>query len=423
VKALVIRVRERLRTSLALWPGVCAALAFTLAKLVVLLDRDVSGLDGAWFLYGGGPESARELLSTVASSILTFTALVFSITIVALQLASSQFSPRVLNTFLEDRQTKAAMALFVGTFVFALAVLQEVRGTNGGGGFVPGISVYVAFVLVLASVGVFIHFIHHMAHSVRAVSIVKRVGDATRASIDRMYPEGLLEGAGAPPLAPAGPPAALVRHQGRCGVLASVDEAELMKRAEQLGGVIALVPRPGEFVPNGAPLFRVWSAQADVDAAGLRDAALIQHERTVHQDPAAGFRQLVDVAERALSPGVNDPSTAVLVLDELHDLLRSLARRHLPSPQRLDSRGALRLVLPAPGWEDYVHLALDEIRRYGGGSLQVARRLRALLDDVASVAGPSRLAALDEQRRLLDEATRREMPSRAERSIALRPSA
>lgn len=414
MRAALTRVREQLRSSLWLWPGVSAAAAFGAAKGLVRVDRAIA-LEGAWFLYGGGPESARELLSTVASSILTFTALVFSITIVALQLASTQFSPRVLGTFLEDRATKAAMAQFVGTFVFSMAVLQEVRGTASGGAFVPGLSVYVAFGLVLVSVGMFIHFIHHTAHSVRAVAILKRVGDATRESLERMYPEGARERARWPEGPPEGAPAAQVHHEGRGGVVIAVDEEALMREAEALGGVIALVPRPGDFVPAGAPLLQVWTARADVDEGRLRDAVLIGLQRNVHQDAAFGFRQLVDVADRALSPGMNDASTAVLALDQLHDLLRTLARRHMPPALRVDDRGAARLVVPGPTWDDYVSLALDEIRLYGAGAPQVARRLRALLDDVARVASAERRPALEAQRRLLDEAVRRALSPAAGR--------
>ncbi len=412
-----MRMREQLRDNLWLWPGISVAIAFAAAKALVEVDRALVSLEGAWFLYGGGPESARELLSTVASSILTFTALVFSITIVALQLASTQFSPRVLTTFLEDRATKLAMAVFVGTFVFSLGVLQEVRST--GDGFVPGLSVYVAFALVLASVGMFIHFIHHIAHAVRAVTIVKRVADATREAVERLYPDRIGEAAEAAVSAPSGPPTLMVHHHGPGGVLAAVDEEELLRHAARLEGVVALVPQPGEFVPGGAPLFRVWTSSAELDEARLRETVALGAQRTVHQDAAFGFRQLVDVAERALSPGINDPSTAVLVLDRLHDLLRTLALRQFPSPLRVDGHGKLRLVLPRPGWDDYVHLALDEIRQYGAGSLQVVRRLRSLIDDVARVCPLERLPPLEAQRRLLDLAARRQMPSRSERELAL----
>jgi uncharacterized membrane protein len=396
------KLHRRLRARLWFWPGIVAVTAFVTARALVGLDRREGWKRDTWYLFGGSAQSARELLSTVSSAMITFTGLVFSITILVLQLASAQFSPRVLRTFLEDRRTQTAMAAFVGTFVYTLAVLPLVRSADDrGGGFVPGLALFVAFVLVLVSVAVFIGYIDHMAHSIRAISLVQKVGRETRAAIEHMYPERLTDEHRDDISEPTSTPHTAF-HDGRAGVLAAVDEDALLAAACRAHAVVALVPAPGEFVPSGAPLFRYWGGD-DALADAVRAAVSIEDERTPQQDPAFGFRQLVDVAERALSPGVNDPSTAVQVLDELHDLLRQLATRQFPSSLAVDPAGALRLVLPRPSWDDYVRLALDEITHYGAGSLQVMVRIRSLVADCLSIAPASRRAALEAQFVLLDE--------------------
>lgn len=416
----VTKLLEWLRTRLWLAPAVTAVLAFAGEKALVAFDRSIDPQREAWFLFAGAAESARELLSTIASSMMTFIGLVFSITILVLQLASSQFSPRVLRTFLGDRGTQLAMGSFVGTFVFSMALLPDVRSPSElGPAFVPALSIYVAFALVLFSVGVFIHYIDHMAQAIRVTTIIKRVAAETHRVIRRMDPGGALEGSAEPVTPPGGPPSLIVHHEDRGGVLCGVDEDALMKLARETSTVVALVPMPGEFVPNGAPLVRIWGPTSGLDRGALRAALSLGDERTPYQDPAFGFRQLVDIAERALSPGINDPSTAVQALDEIHDLLRALALRQLPSQQRVDPEGALRLILPQPSWPAFVGLALDEIRHYGAGSIQVARRIRVLIEDCLSVAPPERRPCLEEQRRLLDEATRRELPP-ADRALTRR---
>lgn len=413
----VTKLLEWLRTRLWLAPAVTAVLAFAGEKALVAVDRSIDPRREAWFLFAGAAQSARELLSTIASSMMTFIGLVFSITILVLQLASSQFSPRVLRTFLGDRGTQLAMGSFVGTFVFSMALLPEVRSENElGPAFVPALSIYVAFALVLFSVGVFIHYIDHMAQAIRVITIMKRVAGETHRAIRQMYPEGALEGAAEPVATPGGPPSLVVTHEDCGAVLCAVHEDALMKLACETSTVVAVVPMPGEFVPHGAPLFRIWGPASALDRDALRAALSLGDERTPYQDPAFGFRQLVDIGERALSPGINDPSTAVQALDEIHDLLRALALRQLPSQQRVGPDGALRLILPRPSWEAFVGLALDEIRHYGAGSIQVARRMRVLIDDCLSVAPPERRPCLEEQRRLLDEATRRELPA-ADRAL------
>jgi uncharacterized membrane protein len=415
------QLRENVRTSLWVVPGLAAAGAVLLAKTLPTLESHVAHRGSAWYLFPGQAESARVLLSTIASSMMTFTGLVFSITILVLQLASSQFSPRVLRTFLGDRSTRRAMACFIGTFVYAMALLPEVRGADATGGErVPAFSVFFAFVLVLLSVAVFIQYIHGMAHSIRAVHVLHRVADEAFASLDQLYPEHAASEPQATLSPPNEPPGQVISNDVTGGVLAAVDDRALLALAIEADVVIELVPSLGDFVVRGGALVRVWGA-SHLDARRVREHIAIAEERTPQQDPAFAFRQLVDVAERALSPGINDPTTAVQAIDRIHDLLTTLAPRRFPSPARVDAAGRLRLFLPRPDWDALVHLAFDEIRQYGAGSIQVVRRLRAALDDLRAICAPERCAVLDLEQGELDLAVRA-FASASDRARAREPS-
>jgi uncharacterized membrane protein len=411
-----------MRTSLWIVPGGAAAMAVLLAKALPWAEAILPHGGSAWYLFPGQADSARELLSTIASSMMTFTGLVFSITILVLQLASSQFSPRVLRTFLADRSTRRAMASFIGTFVYAMALLPEVRGADARGGErVPAFSVFFAFVLVLVSVGIFIQYIHGMAHSIRAVHVVHRVASEASASLDTLYPEDTEVDPEIMLDLPSREPDQLVSNGRTAGVLTAVDERALLTAAVDADVVIEVVPSLGDFVVRGGPLLRIWGA-ARLDAKRLREHLAIGEERTPQQDPAFAFRQLVDVAERALSPGINDPTTAVQAIDRIHDLLTALAPRRFPATSRIDSAGRLRLSLPRPDWDDLVHLAFDEIRQYGAGSIQVVRRLRSAIDDLRAICPQHRRAVLDLEARELDGAAFA-FTSLTDRARAAEPSA
>jgi uncharacterized membrane protein len=417
------KLRDYLASSLWVVPFTAAAVAVGAAKMLTRIDREIPPDRDAWYLFGGQADSARELLSTIASSLMSFTAIVFSITILVLQLASSQFSPRVLRTFLEDRFTRFSLGVFIGSFVYALALLPEVRGAAPGHEeFVPALAIFIAFLVVLVAVGVFVGYIHHIAHSLRAVHIIRRIADGTRDTIEDMFPEAVASDPEPVDVSPSQPGAEVNAGSREAGVLASVDDEGLLALAIRFDVRIDLLPMMGDFIPRGAPLLRISGERAgELDVSGLLSCIDITEERTPWQDPGFGFRQLVDIAERALSPAINDPTTAVQALDQLHDLLRTMVGRGFPAEKRLDSSGRVRLVVPHPGWEAYVHLALDEIRQYGCGSLQVMRRMRAVLDDLLSVAPPIRRAALEQQRALLDDAPKRGFSNPKERALAEHP--
>lgn len=388
---------EALRARLWLIPAAFAAAAAFLAWLLVTVDRSIAPDVEGPFLFGGGPESARSILSTIAAAMLTFTGLVFSVTMLVLQLASNQLSPRVTRTFLRDRKNQAVLGIFVATFLYALLVLREVRSTPDAE-FVPSIATWVAFALLIASVGAFIFYIDHMAHAMRVSSVIASVADETRAALERTYPEPV--GSAPPPDLPVPKVTAIVPAGDRPGTVQGVDLDRLAEIAREADAVIELAVVPGDAVPGGATVARIRGG-GSVDPAAVRGAVVIGDERTMDQDPLFGVRQLVDIAARALSPGVNDPTTAKLVIDRLHDLLRLLARRAIPPDQRVDERGALRLLVPGPDWAAYVALACEEIRIFGGSTPQIRQGLATMLDDLAEVAPEERRDAVRRQREAL----------------------
>jgi uncharacterized membrane protein len=365
-------------------PLACAAAAVGAGLALTELDDRLDTTLTLPFLFAGGPEGARAVLSAIITSMISFTGLVFSITIVVLQLSSSQFSPRILRTFLEDRRNQAALGVFVATFVYALVVLRGVRGTAETAPFVPQVAVTVAFGFVLASVVVFLLYIHHIAQSIRVATILSRIGDETRDALENLHPRERPQPPA--PLAATGPGRIVTATRG--GVVRFVDGEALAVLAGRTGSGVRLLRQAGEFVPTGGPLARVTGEDPPPDD-DVRSAVVLGDERSIEQDLGFGFRQLVDIAERALSPGINDPTTALQAVDQLHDLLRRLATRpvHAGRQYRTDE-GRVAVDVPGPGFADYLALSVDEIAHWGADVPRVARRLRELLRDLAAAARP-----------------------------------
>jgi len=406
---------ERIREHIWIIPMTCAVVAAIAAELMVIVDQEAIDATDAFFLFGGGPESARETLSTIASAMLTFTGLVFTITMLVLQLASNQLSPRVIRTFLRDRTNQVVLGIFVATFVHALVVLRSVRGDEE---FVPALAVMWGYGLLLVAVAAFIYYIDHMAHAIRASTVIASVGDETRSSLDRLFPEEVGDEPEVEPPIAMGPPLRTVGASDRSGVLVSIDEDGLMRLAVEHDGVLEVVPRVGDFVAAGSPLIRIHAERLPFLDEKLQKTVATDRERSMEQDTPFGIRQLVDMAERALSPSLNDPTTAVQAIDQMHDILRRLATKRFPSRVRLDDEGRPRLLLRRPDWPDYVHLALDEVRQYGATSLQVMRRLRAMLEDLMEAAPEERRGPLRVQLDLLDASVARSFPDEHDREVA-----
>lgn len=397
------RVYEYVRNSLWIVPFLFVVVAVTMGITFPWIDQHTTGTIGIVF----GSDAARGVLGAIAGGMITFTGFVFSILLLAVQFGSSQFSPRMLRRFLRDPTTKAALGTFMATFIYALAVLRVV-GTGTNKTFVPSNSVSVAVLLLLVSMLMFLRLMSKTTQGLRVAAVLRDLGRDARRVVDRFYPEPAVAGEGDQAQSPEPDGSARsVTYHGRPGVVQSAHVASLVKHARGAGAVIELVPRVGDFIAEGATLFRVRPGLSEIDDEWLRSTVATGDERTIGQDPAFAFRLLADISAKALSPGVNDPTTSVQALDQIEVLLRQIAgRRLLPGTAR-DSGGTVRLWYQAPSWEDYLSLALDETRLYGEGSVQVMRRLRALLADLRAAVPEFRRPAIDAELALLDSAADR----------------
>jgi len=379
----LVAVLDDLRESLWVIPAVALTVALLAAQTLPHIEAKLPA--PPWFETNAA--SARSLLGAIATATLTLTGLVFSITMLVLQLTSSQHSPRVMRRFLRDRTNQVVLALFISTFAYALLALRNIEE-----GEVASFSVWLGFVMAMASVGAFVHYIDHMAQSIRVSTIIQSIGDETRAAIERLFPDADDGSENTP--APLDAGGCRVSWQGRPGVVIDVDIEHVAMIARRAGVLVAVAPIVGDFLPKGAPAFEVSSQLEADDERELQQVILVGAERTMRQDAGFGLRQLVDVAGRALSPGVNDPATAVQALDQVHDILRVLVRRKVAAEVRRANDGRLTAILRRPSWEDFLALGIDEIRITGVGSIQIHRRLVAILDDLLDRAPESRRASI-----------------------------
>ncbi len=341
----------------------------------------------------GGPDAAIQILSTVAASMVSLAALVLTITMVVVQLAMGQFSPRIVQRILQDKPSQFAIGVFVATFAHSILALREVQ--TDGEGVVPGLAVAVAFVLVVVSIMVLVWYVNHIGRALRVSALIELVGHDTRKLLDKHY--AAVDGAWEPNGAVIPTP--------RSGVITQIGHEALVGLAKASDCVLTLRPALGEFVPAGATLFEISGSAERLDVSAAIASIELGLERTLDQDMAYGLRLLVDIAERSLSDGAFlDPTTAVQAIDRLHDCLRQLAPRPFPDGRYRDDEGDVRLVTQVMSWEDYVHLAFDEIRLAGAASPQVARRLHAALEDLLTVAPRERQKAVQEQLELLQSA-------------------
>lgn len=364
-----------------------AVLALVLIELSAAVDREA--LRQFPRVFGAGAESSRSMLSTIAGAMMTVAGVTFSITVVAVTQASSQYTPRILRNFMRDRPSQIALGTLTGVFVYCLIVLRTVRGDEEIR-FIPALAVLGAFVLAVVAIGVLVFFIHHIAGALQASGILDRVRRETTAAVERLFPEEV----GAEPASTSDAAAALLARvpadatwgvvpARRTGYIAHVDADGLLAFAAARDTVVRMERGIGEYVVAGTPLCAVLGRRpGDEDTASLNALYTVGVYRTVDQDPAFGVRQIVDVAVKALSPGVNDTTTAVTCVDSLGAVLVHLANRRIENRLRM-SHGELRVVARGPTFESLVSAALDEIRRNAAGNVSVLARLLSTLETVA----------------------------------------
>jgi uncharacterized membrane protein len=357
--------------------------------------------------------SVSVVLSSLASAVFTLIVFVASAFLITMQLASAQLTPRIIGLLFRDPVLKAALTLFVFTFTFTLSTLLRIDDQA------HALTSTVAAWSCVASLAVFLLVIDHVGRALRPSGTVRRVAHAARAVILEVYPRALAEGGEDQTVALPGT-AAPVRTVAsmRDGVVQAIDIRGLLRLAQAADALVELVPQVGDFVTEGGPLFRVHGGGASLDDASLRSSVALGQERTHEQDPAFSLRIIVDIACKALSPAVNDPTTAVAAIDYAHQLLGELGRRRLDGSHVLDAAGRPRLLYRTPRWPDYVRLAVTEIRLFGGESIQVARRLRAMIEGLLASLPAERAAPLREELKLLCRTTARGFDEPEDRALA-----
>ena len=395
-------------------PAVYVLLALVASVVFAQWDEN-SPLDSPLEL---SSSSVSTALAALGSGMLAFTGFVTSVVLLIIQFGSTQFSQRFLRWFRDDRTLKHAMGTFVATFLFALtATALTGRGESD---IVPYRTMMLALTLAVASVAWFLALVSHTMDNLRVAHVTQRVDAQARQAFDAVYPAGHSQvRAGLEAVAAIGSSAPIqeLRYNRVGAVLVSIDRRGLVQEAVVRDAVIELSAAVGDHVPTGGVVLRVYGREP-ITERRLHNMLSFGDERTIEDDPAFALRMLVDVAIKALSPAVNDPTTAVQSLHRIEDVLRYASAKRLAAGVVTGPQDEARLVYPTPSWDDLVALSLDEIRAFGAGQYQIARRLRALLDDLVADLPEERRPALIRQRQLLDEAVERLVPA-AQRDDAL----
>jgi uncharacterized membrane protein len=391
-----IKIRNfwyRLQESFWFLPVVMAGAAVLLSFVTIAIDKMFLYREDAqhWWIYSGGPDGARTVLSVIAGSMITVAGVVFSITIVVLSLASSQFGPRLIRNFMNVRANQMVLGTFVATFIYGVLVLRTVNAILEAR-FVPGLSVTIAVVMSLLSLGVLIYFIHNVSESIQAQNIIARVCRDLDKALDRIFPEkmGREDLSNGPIKRDYVIPKACDRDvcqvtADSSGYLQALDNEALMRIAVEENLLIHLGYRPGNFITRGSVLVTVWPGERVDEGLSEKINAvfILGPERTLEQDVEFAISQLVEIAVRALSPGINDPITANTCIDWLGVSLSQLANRKMPSSHRFDQEGRLRVICKPFEFEGIVDAAFNMIRQ---NSQSVATVSIHLLETIATIA-------------------------------------
>ncbi|CAN5557702.1 DUF2254 domain-containing protein [soil metagenome] len=400
MRAQFLKYWERVRSSFWFVPSLMAAGAAVLAFSTVGLDRSVTDkwlTEQSW-AYAGGAEGASAVLAAIAGSMITIAGVVFSLTLVALSLASSQFGPRLLRNFMRDTANQVVLGVFVSTFLYCLLVLRTIRRAEESL-FVPHLSVTLGVLFALCSIGFLIYFIHHVSVSIQADEIIAHVGDELSHGIERLFPQEIGQPASKSTAAASEStmPEAFDREArpvtaNEDGYLQIIDSEALLSLAKKEDAIFRLSRRPGHYVVRGASLLMVWPGERVTDEliSRIRSTFVLGNQRTPEQDVEFPVHQLVEIAVRALSPGINDPFTAMTCIDRLSSALSQLAKRKMPEASRTDEEGRLRVVAPAISFAGVTDAAFNQIRQYSRSSAAVTIRL---LEAIETIAGATTRSA------------------------------
>ena len=390
------RIRHYVRNSIWILPVVAMAAAGILIRFLHWFDVEM-GWQARY-----DPDTMRTVLATLAGAMFTFIVFVCSSLLLVVQLASAQLSPRIIGVLFRQRVTKLTLAMFVFTFSFSISALLRI------GDSVPLLTVEVAAYSSAAGLGLFLYLIDCVSKMLRPSGALQSVASQAHQVIDSVYPRRLDESPGKPAelvMALFDSPTQTV-VSSNAGVVLAFDVRGLVALAARHDCVIELAPQVGDLVAPGDPLFLVYGG-GGAPLNSLCQSIALGAERTMEQDPAFALRVVVDIASKGLSPAINDPTTAVLAIDQIHYLLRHIGGRRLDNEQVRDATGRLRLFYRTPDWEDFVRLAVTEIRQFGATSIQVARRLRAMLENLIQTLPEERSALLRQELKLLHRSVER----------------
>jgi uncharacterized membrane protein len=387
----IYRTTSYLRSALWMVPLLSIVLVLAIAPALRILDGWLG-----WRLTGLSLAGAQSLYQTVITLTLSFVVFTFGSLLVAIQIAGGQLTPRIIaTTLLRDTVVRYSVGLFVFTLVYAVMALNRAETSA------HEIVAFVASGLGIACMATFLFLIDHAARLLRPVTILSRVGDEGLAVIRAVYPRAArLDDASESPAMTAlpGGPRRVVAHTGHSEFVLAVDMRTLIREARRRDGLIELMPQVGDYVATGDELMTLYGGAVDIDDEAIRASVAFGSERTMEQDPLFALRIMVDIALKALSPAINDPTTAVLAIDQIHRLLRVTGTRSLSNENLLDRAGERRVIYRTPDWEDFVQLACTEIRGCGAGNVQVARRLRAMLDSLIASLPAKRHPPLEHER-------------------------
>lgn len=391
-------IRSYLRSAIWTAPVLALALEQATFRIASAHQLDFGPIPG--FAYSR--EGTIALTDYVISSSTAFIVFTFGSLVVAIQVASGHSSPRIIATMLlRDNVIRWSVGLFAYVLLLAVAIKIRVDTT-------PQSLVSVIGILSLTSVIVFMFLIDHAARLLRPVTIVSRLARDGLKVIDDVYPDPVTpeSTAARERWEPSRTPRT-VFHQGRSAVIIAVNLHALVAAAARADAVIELVPEIGDFVATNEPLFRQHGGAAAIDDRFLRGQVAFGAERTIEQDSTFAFRVILDIALKALSAAINDPTTAVIAIDKLQELLHRVGTRDLHNDWVCDESGRRRVLFRTPDWNDFVQLTFSEIRQCGSGTFQVARRLRAMIERLSENVPASRLVALRQQGELLDREVQR----------------
>ncbi len=387
---------QRLMGSLWFVPGLMVLGAILLAVLMVYLSGTVNDdvLERFPRLFGANAESSRSMLATIAGSMITVAGVTFSVVVVAVAQASQQYTPRILRNFLRDRPSQLVLGTLAGVFVYCLVVLRTIRGVEDIR-FVPSLAVLVAFLLAIVAIAFLVYFIHHIAGQLEAASILERIGHETASSIDEHFPDGLGWKAADGLTPPARELPWRPIPSKHTGYIQSIDESGMVHLARKLDLVVRMEHGVGEFVIRELPLVSVLGDASDEECrVEFNRLFTVAAYRTVFQDVEFGIRQMVDIALKALSPSMNDTTTAVNCVDHISAALARIGDRRVEEPLRVDEDGALRIVARGPTYQGLLDVAFNEIRRSSRDNVNLLTRLLTRIQDIA-------LATPDADRRAL----------------------